>query len=222
MLHGWMRRRRLPFALTLFTLNLVVASGFAACTNLRHASPVDDAGGTDDTPDGTDGTEEPSDARTAPDRDASVDGSTSDADEDARSLWPFCQTSGSLCACAAYGIQVDSSACEATTFPSGFCCADPGWPSASSSTCTCGAWTCHTTGSGTCLCGAYPDGSPGSSCSDSFCCAHPTQSTCGCASTASAACPSAFADANNVPVASCAQATQPCPRGGTRVSSCTF
>jgi hypothetical protein len=214
------RSRKHSLAFALFVLTLVGSSGFAACASLKSASPVDGDSGTGAEPDGTTGTVETTDAP-AP-QDALDDAPLTDADDAGRSLWPLCTTAGALCSCTAWSLDVDSSSCAAADFPSGFCCADPGWPAASNASCTCGAWTCHTTGTGTCVCGAFEGGTAGSSCTDTFCCAHPFVDTCGCASTSNAACPSAFADANNVPVASCALANQPCPRGGTRVSSCTF
>ena len=196
----------------IFALLLAGSAGFAACANLKSAPVADDAGG-GAPPATSEGGGSVTDA-SAPVMDASDD--VVDATDP---RYAFCSKSGATCTCLSFGIEADASSCTAADFPSGFCCADPGWPAASDSTCTCGAWTCHTTASNTCVCGTFEAGTA-PSCSDALCCAHPIVGTCTCAASAAAACPSAFADANNIPIASCTQATQPCPRGGTRVSAC--
>jgi hypothetical protein len=214
--------QRRSFGLALFFLTVIASAGFAACASLKSAPVAEDAG-LDGTTGEVDGTTDTDTGATA---DALTTGDASDAtltDADAgRTRWPYCGTNGPLCSCTSWSFEMDSSSCAATDYDGGFCCAEPGWPTESNANCTCGAWTCHTTGSGTCACGAYSEGGAATSCTDTFCCAHPFLYTCTCASTKAAACPSALGDANNIPVTSCTQPAQPCAKGGARVSSCSF
>jgi hypothetical protein len=204
------------------TLAVLLACFGAACAQLigtdftgtprGDASPADADARTDDAT--------VSDGPGARDGDVAEDASDAPTTDDAMEpRWAYCELRGSLCSCISYSIPVDGGdACDETQLPSGFCCADPGYPYDDNATCTCGAWTCHVSELGTCLCGAYTEGGAGETCSGSFCCAHAFAFTCSCDDASATAC--VFGDADT-PVTSCAENLQPCPRGGKRVTSCS-
>jgi len=153
--------------------------------------------------------------------DAGEDSDDATAAEDTNEpRWAYCELHGGLCSCIPFSIPVDSGfPCDQAHLPSGFCCADPGYPYDDSAYCTCGTWTCHvSTETGSCLCGAYSDGGVGQTCTGDFCCAHDSLYTCGCADASSRVC--IFGDADTQ-VTSCTESNQPCPHGGKRVTSCT-
>ena len=211
--------------------SLTTLAGLAACSQLLgtdfNGSPRDEDAAAEDgaiadgtlPPDGAtsaDGAAPGPDGSAGPDAGGGPDGASLDSSDP---YYAICSFQSYACSCQGFSFPDDGGPCDESAFPSGWCCADPGYPATGQ--CSCGSWECKTLPSGTCFCGWASEGGAGGTCSDSYCCAHPIVYTCTCASAQASACPTLFVDANNIPVTTCALPNQPCPNGGHRVASCS-